>query len=198
MIDACHYCSSTHTEAPRNDCLLPSYECRNCTTLSPVGYDALGAQVQGIADCNLACPGNTSQSCGGAWGMQVYRFNDPPAADASHAGTVPTAPEDTDNTPQEEASSGLASPAPQGGAGQGDSSASASDKDSQVQSSMQELLQPSANLLVGPAGSVQLMQQQGAAADAQRAAKEYSGTGGAAASAVLVAVAGLLAASWSV
>ncbi|WIA42270.1 hypothetical protein OEZ86_008286 [Tetradesmus obliquus] len=35
------------------------------------GYDAQGVQVQGAADCNMACPGNTSQSCGGAWAMQV-------------------------------------------------------------------------------------------------------------------------------
>lgn len=48
--------------------------------------------------CNMTCPGNSSQTCGGAWGMQVYRFNTRPADDGTHAGTTPPEPEPTTNT----------------------------------------------------------------------------------------------------
>lgn len=47
--------------------------------------------------CNMTCPGNSSQTCGGAWGMQVYRFNTRPADDGTHAGTTPAEPEPTTN-----------------------------------------------------------------------------------------------------
>jgi hypothetical protein len=158
------------------------------------GYDAIGAQVLGIADCNMACPGNTSQSCGGAWGMQVYRFNDPPAADASHAGTVPI---DSDNAAAgvpgtEQPADGVAD---QQGGSTGGGNDSGVSPNSQGISSMQELLQPSTNLLVGPAASAQLMAK--GSVEQQQVAKEYSGACGAAASAVMLTAAGLLAVAWS-
>jgi hypothetical protein len=123
--------------------------------------------------------------------MQVFRFNDPPAADALHGGTVAESAGSTDGTGAESAPADLPDlPAA--------NPSTSSQVDGQVATSNQELLQPSTSLLVGQAaaGSGQLMMQ--SSVQQQQAAKEYSGAASAAASAVLTVALGMAAAVWSI
>jgi hypothetical protein len=116
--------------------------------------------------------------------MQVFRFNDPPAADASHGGTVDESTGNTSSTSDDSAPADLPGAKP----------STSSQTNDQVATSMQELLQPSTSLLVGPAAGSGLMMQGNMQ---QQAAKEYSGAASAAASAVLTVAVGMAAAVWS-